>query len=309
MKMMRSAILKAAQSSWLREHASRYRFARRTVERFMPGEAAEDAIAAAMRLQGHGLHTILSHLGENVADRAEAEGVTKHYLDVLRRIRELELNSELSIKLTQLGFDLDFDFCLANFGKIADQVPQNSTVWVDMESSPYVDPTLDFCRRARKEHRNVGVCVQAYLFRTERDIEPLFAEGYAIRLVKGAYSEPPEIAFAKKADADENYFQLAQALLGTDARRAGVRAAIGTHDRKLIARICEWAAAHGLAKSELEFQMLYGIQSGEQLRLARDGYRSGVFICYGSYWFPWFMRRLAERPANVLFLARNLFAR
>jgi len=302
MNLMRSAILKASQSARLRERATRYRFMRRTVERFMPGENAA-------RLQQSGLGTILSHLGEGVADRAEAEGVTQHYLEVLDRIREFALASELSVKLTQLGLDIDFDFGLANFGKVAERVPRERTLWVDMEQSPYIDVTLDFCRRARRKHRNIGVCVQAYLFRTERDIESLIAEGAPVRLVKGAYSEPPEIAFAKKADVDENYFRLAQILLGADARAAGVRAAIGTHDRKLIRRIAEWAAGQGIAKSELEFQMLYGIQTAEQLRLAREGYRSGVFICYGSYWFPWFMRRLAERPANLAFLARNLFSR
>jgi proline dehydrogenase len=307
MKPLRTALLKASQSSWLRDHAPRYRFTRRTVERFMPGEDAEDALTAAGRLQQNGLHTILSHLGENVADRAEAEAVTQHYLEVLKRIRELGLGSELSIKLTQLGLDLDFDFCLANFDRIANEVPPNRTLWVDMEQSPYVDVILDFCRHARKKHRNVGVCVQAYLFRTERDIEQLIAEGSAVRLVKGAYNEPPEIAFAKKSDADENYFLLAQLLLSPESRRAGLRAALGTHDRKLINRITDWASARGITKDEVEFQMLYGIQSPEQLRLARAGFRSGVFICYGSHWFPWFMRRLAERPANVLFLARNFF--
>jgi proline dehydrogenase len=309
MKLMRIALLKASQSSWLRERAPQYRFTRRTVQRFMPGENAEDALAAAQRLEENGLQTILSHLGENVADRAEAEEVTQHYFRVLDRIHELRLQSELSIKLTQLGLDLDFDFCLDNFGRIAERVAPDKTLWVDMEQSPYVDVTLDFCRRARQSRRNVGVCVQAYLFRTEHDIESLIAGGCAVRLVKGAYSEPPEIAFAKKADVDENYFRLAQMLLGPAGRRAGVRGAIGTHDRRLIARICEWAAAQGMAKSETEFQMLYGIQTGEQLRLAREGYRSGVFICHGSHWFPWFMRRLAERPANALFLARNFFSR
>ncbi len=308
MKPIRTALLKASQSRWLRERLPRHRFARRTVDRFMPGENADDALAAAQHLEGNGLRTVLSHLGENVADRAEAEAVTEHYLEVLENIRERGLQSELSIKLTQLGFDLDPAFCLDNFLRIAAQVPHDKTLWIDMEQSPYVDPILDFARRARKTCPHVGVCVQAYLFRTERDIESLIAEGAAVRLVKGAYSEPPEIAFAKKADVDENYFRLARMLLEANARRAGVRAAIGTHDRKLIARICEWAAAQGMARDDLEFQMLYGIQSAEQSRLAREGYRSGVFICYGSYWFPWFMRRLAERPANLLFLARNLLS-
>lgn len=308
MKPLRTAFLKASQSPWLRDHLPRYRFTRRTVERFMPGENAEDALAAAQRLEKSGLHTILSHLGENVADRGEAEAVTQHYLDVLARIRELGLGSELSIKLTQLGLDLDSDFCLANFARVAAEVPSNRILWVDMEQSAYVDVILDFCRQARGTHRNVGVCVQAYLFRTERDIERLISEGSAIRLVKGAYNEPPEIAFAKKADADENYFRLAQVMLSPEARRACARAALGTHDRTLIRRITNWASSQGIPKDEFEFQMLYGIQSAEQLRLAREGFRSGVFICYGAHWFPWFMRRLAERPANVLFLARNLFS-
>lgn len=309
MKPLRSALLRASQSVWLRDRIPRYGFARRTVERFMPGENTENALAAAQQLERSGLHTILSHLGENVADRAEATAVTQHYLDVLEEVREQALGSELSIKLTQIGFDLDRESCLDNFLRIAMQVPRDKTVWIDMEQSPYVDPILDFARRARKAAPNVGVCLQAYLFRTERDVEALIAEGAAVRLVKGAYNEPPEIAFANKRDVDENYFRLTQTLLGVDARRAGVRTAIGTHDRKLIARICEWAESQGMAKSEIEFQMLYGIQTAEGLRLARGGYRSGTFICYGSYWFPWFMRRLAERPANLIFLARNLMSR
>lgn len=308
MKPLRNALLRASQSAWLRERIPRYGFARRTVERFMPGEDVEHALAAAQRLEQMGLDTILSHLGENVAHRAEATVVTQHYLEVLEKIRERRMRSELSIKLTQLGFDLDESFCLDNFLDIATEAPCEKTIWVDMEQSPYVDPILAFIRRARKTCPNIGACVQAYLFRTERDIEALIAEGVAIRLVKGAYNEPPEIAYARKADVDENYFRLTQMLLGPDARRARVRAVIGTHDRKLIARICEWAAAQGLVKSDLEFQMLYGIQSAEGLRLAREGYRSGTFICYGSYWFPWFMRRLAERPANLLFVARNMLS-
>jgi proline dehydrogenase len=308
MKPFRNALLKASQSAWLRERVPKYTFTRRTVERFMPGERAEDAIAAAQRLERSSLRTILSHLGENVSDRIAARDATQHYLDVLDQVAKLGLASELSLKLTQLGLDLDFDFCLENFGRIAERVAQDKTLWVDMEQSAYVDATLAFCRRARQSHHNVGVCVQAYLFRTQADIEPLIAEGCAVRLVKGAYSEPPEIAYAQKRDLDENYLRLAQALLGSEARRAGVRAAIGTHDRRLIAKICDWSSSQGIARNELEFQMLYGIQSAQPLRLVREGYRSGVFICYGSHWFPWFVRRLAERPANVLFLARNLFS-
>ena len=158
------------------------------------------------------------------------------------------------------------------------------------------------------KQRGLGVCVQAYLHRAEKDVESLIEMGAAVRLVKGAYSEPPEIAMARKNDVDENYFRLAQMLLSPQARSAGVRGVMATHDAKLISRIAEWAAAQGIAKTQLEFAMLYGIQRQEQLRLARGGYRTDVLISYGSFWFPWFMRRLAERPANILFLARNLFS-
>ena len=177
-----------------------------------------------------------------------------------------------------------------------------------MEQSAYTDATLRLYLRAREANANVGICVQAYLYRTEQDLEWLLGSGGAVRLVKGAYNEPAEIAFPKKKDVDENFFRLAQMLLGPEALRMGVRAAIGTHDLHLIARLTGWAAAQRIAKERLEFQMLYGIQRAEQTRLAREGYRSSVLINYGSYWFPWFMRRMAERPANVLFLARNMFS-
>jgi len=308
MSLMRRTILKASQSTWLRERAPRYGFFRRATRRFMPGETVEEALAAVRELANKNIGCVLTHLGENIADRAEAEGVTRHYLDVVGRIRAGNLPVEISVKLTQLGLDLDRELCFANLEKLIEHCPPEKTLWIDMEQSPYVDATLALYRRARKACKNVGVCVQAYLYRTERDLESLIPLGAAVRLVKGAYNEPSEIAFPKKADVDESYYRLATMLLNPDARRAGVRAAIATHDRTLIQRITGWAAAQGIAKSQLEFQMLYGIQRAEQLRLAQEGYRSAVLISYGTFWFPWFMRRLAERPANVLFLARNFFS-
>jgi proline dehydrogenase len=308
MSLMRRTILRASQSPWLRERAPRYAFFRRATRRFMPGETVEEALAAVRELGNKNIGCVLTHLGENIADRAEADGVARHYLDVLGKIRAGNLPVEISVKLTQLGLDLDCEFCFANLEKLIERCPPEKTLWIDMEQSPYVDATLALYRRARKAYKNVGVCVQAYLYRTERDLESLIPLGAAVRLVKGAYNEPSEIAFPKKADVDESYYRLATMLLNPDARRAGVRAAIATHDRTLIQRITGWAAAQGIAKSQLEFQMLYGIQRAEQLRLAQDGYRSAVLISYGTFWFPWFMRRLAERPANVLFLARNFFS-
>lgn len=308
MSLMRRSLLKASQSQWLRERAPRYGFMRRTVKRFMPGENIGDALIAAQTLASNGIGAILTHLGENITDRAEAEEVTKHYLNVLDRIRAANLPAEVSVKLTQLGLDLDAEFCYSNLVALIEHTPAEKTLWIDIEQSPYVDVTLELYRRARKAYPNVGVCVQAYLHRTEKDMDSLISIGSSVRLVKGAYNEPPEIAFPLKKDVDENYLHLAQRLLSPEARKMRVRAAMATHDRVLIKKIAEWSASQGIAKANLEFQMLYGIQRAEQLRLVREGYRCNVLISYGSFWFPWFMRRLAERPANVLFLARNFFS-
>lgn len=305
---MRRSLLKASQSQWLRERAPRYGFMRRTVTRFMPGENVEDALAAAQTLASNGIGAVLTHLGENITDREEAQEVTKHYLDVLDRIRAANLPAEVSVKLTQLGLDLDSEFCYSNLVALIEHTPTEKTLWIDIEQSPYVDVTLQLYHRARKAYANVGVCVQAYLFRTEKDLDALISIGASVRLVKGAYNEPAEIALPQKKDVDENYLHLAQRLLSPESRKMRVRAAMATHDRALIKKIVEWSASQGIAKANLEFQMLYGIQRAEQIRLAREGYRCNVLISYGSFWFPWFMRRLAERPANVLFLARNFFS-
>jgi proline dehydrogenase len=307
MSLMRRAILMASASPWMRKNAPRYGFLRRTVTRFMPGENIDDALAAARQLAKKQVATVVTHLGENIEDRAEAESVTLHYLDVLQRISAAGLPTEVSVKLTQLGLDLDREFCFSNLARLIEATPPDKTLWIDMEQSPYVDVTLEIYLRARNAYANAGVCVQAYLYRTQKDLDSLIAIGAAVRLVKGAYSEPAEIAYAKKKDVDVSYMELAKRLLSPEARRAGVRAAIATHDRTLIASLIEWAVVQGIPKNRLEFQMLYGIQRSEQLRLAQEGYRSAVLISYGTFWYPWFMRRLAERPANVLFLARNFF--
>jgi proline dehydrogenase len=306
--LMRRSILMASQSPWMREHAPRFGFMRRTVTRFMPGEDVQDALSAARSLTAKGLRTVFTHLGENVAVRSEAEFVTQHYRTVIDRIRAAGLGTEISVKLTQLGLDLDPKFCYENLIALLEYTPPDKTLWIDIEQSPYVDVTLELYRRARKSYANVGVCLQAYLFRTEKDLDSLIPMGAAIRLVKGAYNEPAEIAYPAKKDVDENYLHLAQRLLSPEARRARVRAVMATHDRPLIAKLIEWTISQGVPKDKVEFQMLYGIQRAEQLRLAQAGYPSGVLIAYGTFWYPWFMRRLAERPANVLFLARHFFS-
>lgn len=308
MSVMRSALLLASQNAWLRDHATKYRFVRGAVSRFMPGEDLGDALTAAQTLERKGLRTILTHLGENIADAAEARSVTEHYLEVLRQIRERKLGTEISVKPTQLGLDLSAELCFTNLKSLIARERPESIVWIDMEASQYVDATLELYRRALAFAPNVGICLQAYLHRTTQDFENLLPLRPSIRLVKGAYKEPPAIALPRKAEVDANYFALAQRMLAAKAEGQCPRIACGTHDVALIRRITDFAAGRGLAKSEVEIQMLFGIQRGEQERLANAGYRSGVLVSYGSYWYPWFVRRLAERPANLWFLVRNVFA-
>lgn len=308
MSVVRTALLAASQNVWLRERAAKYSFVRRSVARFMPGERLEDALGAAEALQRKKIGAVLTHLGENVADRVEAQQVAEHYVEVLKRIQAQGLATEISVKLTQLGLDLSEELCFEHVKAIIAQERAERTVWIDMESSNYVEATLRIYRRALGMFPNVGICLQAYLYRTEKDVEDLLGMRPAVRLVKGAYREAAEIAFPKKADVDANYFELAKKLLVAQAEGKCFRAAFATHDVALIGRIAEFAARREMAKSAVEVQMLYGIQRAEQERLAGEGYRSGVLVAYGSYWYPWFVRRLAERPANLWFMLRNVFA-
>ena len=305
---MRSLLLAAARNQWLREHATRYSFVRGTVSRFMPGETLDAALAAAESLRSKKIGTVFTHLGENVKDRAESQQVTEHYLEVLKRIRASGLQAEISVKLTQLGLDLSPDLCFEHLKAIIERAQKDSIVWVDMEASNYVDATLDLYRRALTAHPNVGICLQAYLHRTKDDLAKLLPLRPSIRLVKGAYDEPPEIAFARKQDVDESYFELGKQMLRAKKENRCVRAAFGTHDVALMRRLADFAAAEGFGKKDFEVQMLYGIQRAEQERLASEGCTSIVLVAYGSYWYPWFVRRLAERPANLWFMVRNVFA-
>ncbi len=308
MSVMRSMLLAASQNSWLRKRASRYKFVRRSVSRFMPGEEIEDALAAAKALESKRIGGVLTHLGENIQDIREAEDVTSNYLSALRKIREAGLRTEISVKLTQLGLDQSADLCFGYLKKILEQEDAGKTVWIDMEASPYVDATLEVYRKAVVEFPRTGVCLQAYLYRTKKDLEDLFALKPSVRLVKGAYKESAEIAFPAKKDVDESYFSLAQEMLRAQREGRMVRAAFGTHDVALIRRLSDFASQEGLPKQSLEIQMLYGIQRAVQERLAAEGYRSAVLVSYGDYWYPWFVRRLAERPANLWFMLKNLFA-
>ena len=309
MTATRALILAAAQNQWLKERASRYTFVRKSVSRFMPGEALSDAVAAALDLSRRSLGSAFTHLGENIADAVEADSVVDHYLKVLDRIREENLPTEISVKPTQLGLDLSEELCERNLRRLLLAANPERTVWIDMESTPYVDPTLRIYRRVLADHPNTGVCLQAYLHRTGSDVDQLLPRKPSIRLVKGAYREAANLAAQKKTEIDDNYLSLAQKFFAE--RKAGNlrRAIFATHDGPLIEKITDTAAKEGLQRNDVEVQMLYGIQRALQERLARDGYCSSVLIAYGTHWYAWFMRRLAERPANVWLVLKNLSAR
>jgi proline dehydrogenase len=307
MGLIRAALLAGSESAWLREKAVRRPVVQRAVSRFMPGERLEDALAAAAAARGAGLGAVLTRLGESVRDEAEAEAVTRHYLEVLDRVGDPGQPCEISVKPTQLGLDIDPALCAANVRSLVERArAAGNFVWIDMEQTRYTDATLRLCLEMRALGPHVGVCVQAYLRRTPADVEALIAGGAGIRLVKGAYREPAALAFPAKRDVDARYLDLAKRLLANGVRGAGVRAVFGTHDPRLLDAIPAHAAAQG-GDAACEFHMLYGIQRAAQERLARAGHRVSVLVSYGSYWFPWYMRRLAERPANVLFVVKSLF--
>jgi proline dehydrogenase len=300
MDPLRGGLLWAAGNATLREHLPRFRAVRKTVARFMPGETAEAGLDAARLLASEGLAVTFTLLGENVDDLSQATAAAGAYLRLLDMVDELGLDAEVSVKLTQLGFDLEPDATMVHMERLADRsADMGRTVWIDMESSTYVDGTIDLYASLLARSPNSGLCMQAYLRRTWDDVQKLAPLGPSIRLVKGAYREPKEIAFHEKALIDESYFRLASHL-ATSARRL----ALGTHDTDLVARI---EAAIPGGRDTFEVAMLYGIRSDEQRRLVREAYTVRTLIAYGPYWYPWFMRRIAEKPiANTLLALRNL---
>jgi proline dehydrogenase len=308
MSVMRKVLLAMSTSPFLREQATRRTFVRKSVSAFMPGEKVEDALQAAATLKPQGINTILTRLGEGVTTLDEAERVTQHYLDVLDKVKAAGLDAQISVKPTQLGLDLDAEQCQKNLDRICEKAERlgNVPVWIDMENSPYVDPTLKLFRKSKERYKGVGVAIQAYLYRTSKDVESLIPPGPAIRIVKGAYLESAEVAYPKKSDVDESFYTLCCRLMAADARKSGTLLHIATHDPALIDRLSVFIDANKVPSSAYEFAMLYGIQRNQQLRLAKEGRRIRVLISYGEYWFPWYMRRLAERPANVTFVLKNL---
>jgi proline dehydrogenase len=305
MGLARNLLLWGSRNHWLESQVRRRAFVRRAVRRFMPGEDLDAAVAAAAELKARGLGTILTQLGEAIADRAEAGAVRDHYVQVLARIRKRALPALISVKPTQLGLDLDAGTCADAIADLAARAAPD-LVFIDMEDSGYVDPTIALFRRVRERRENVGLCLQAYLRRTPADLAALLPLNPAIRIVKGAYAEPTDRAFPRKADVDATYLTLAIRLIEHAAAHGAPAPVLGTHDLTLIAACQERAATAGLDRQACEVHMLYGIRTREQERLVREGYAVRVLISYGPAWFRWYMRRLAERPANIWFVVKSV---
>jgi proline dehydrogenase len=303
---MRRVFLWAARNRWLKERLPGLPFMRRAVRRFMPGESLEDALAAALPLQAAGIGTMYTRLGENLEDLAAADEVAAHYLDAIDKIVAAGITGEVSVKPTQLGLDLDADVCLGHLVRIAEHAAAaGSYLWIDMEGSAYTEATIALYEKLRATQPKTGICLQAYLRRTAADLERLLPLDPAIRLVKGAYDEKESIAYRDRRSVDSNFAGVAVRFL-LDGRDRPIRLGLGTHDVALIEQIREQVGAAGIGRDAFEVEMLYGIRTDQQFRLAKAGYRVQALIAYGEHWYPWYMRRLAERPANVWFVLRQM---
>ncbi|MEW6195735.1 MAG: proline dehydrogenase family protein [Bacteroidota bacterium] len=307
MSLPRNILLWMSENRWMKERVPKFGFVKKAVKKFMPGETEEAALDAANQFSLIGIPSVFTKLGENISQISEAYAVRDHYLQLIDKIADRKLDIEISLKLTQLGFDLSEEETFKNFTAIASKAKEklNNTVFIDMESSAYTQRTIDFYKRIKMTHTNTGICLQAYLLRTDQDISDLMEFNPAIRIVKGAYKEPGDTVFKKKILVDDNFFLCARDLMKYPSNN--VRAIFATHDEKLIKRIIEETERNGIGKSKYEFQMLYGIKTTLQKKLAKDGYKFRVLIAYGESWYPWYMRRLAERPANIWFVLKNLF--
>jgi proline dehydrogenase len=300
--MLRSTLLKLSNSqrfaNWVTSNGSTRRMARR----FVAGETLDEAIAAARECNRAGMLASLDYLGENVATTSDAQRARDAYFEIFDRIAREKLQANVSCKLTQLGLDLSLEFCEGLVMSVVERaVGYDNFLRVDMEGSAYTQRTIELVKHIRARNPAVGTVIQAYLYRSEGDIRDLLGYGCRIRLCKGAYKESAAVAFEKKRDVDANYIRLMQVLL-----LSGFYHGIATHDPRMIGETIRWAAANKISKDDFEFQMLYGIRTDLQRQLVRDGYRIRIYIPYGLDWFPYFMRRLAERPANLAFFARNL---
>jgi proline dehydrogenase len=303
--LTRSALIYLSRQEGLKDFAARFSLFKKLTTRFIAGESIDEAVAAIREVNAHGCSASFDHLNESVSSIAETEAEVREYLDVLRRIDETGIKSNVSIKLTQFGLEIDPELAYRNARRVVeDAARRGNFVRVDMEASNVTQATIDVFKRLRAEFglNDVGIVLQSYLYRTVDDARDLLKIPARIRLCKGAYNEPPEVAYPNKKDVDDNYIRVMQLLLSS-----GIYHGIATHDPRMIDATLEFAKREGVSKDAFEFQMLYGIRRDLQEQLPRDGYGMRVYVPYGKHWYPYFMRRLAERPANIWFVLKNLF--
>ncbi len=298
----KSAFLSLSKSDRFKTFLTRFQSFNNVTRRFVAGEDLADAVEAIRVLNQKGISASFDHLGESITSEAATREEVNEYVRVLDSIEENKLDSNVSVKLTQLGLDVSQELCYSNTRRIVESAAAYSNfVRIDMEESPKTDATLEIFKRLRNEFENVGIVIQAYLYRSVKDIEELLKIGARIRLCKGAYNEPAAVAFPEKADVDANYSKLTKLLL-----TSGIYHGLATHDENMIAAAEQFARELAIASDKFEFQMLYGIRRDLQEKLVREGYRMRVYVPYGRYWYPYFMRRLAERPANIWFVLQNM---
>lgn len=300
---MRSIFLFLSRQRHLRRWVETSRLAQRLSARFVAGPTLDDALRVGRRINNEGIVLTLDHLGESVTSLGEAAQARDVYLRALTAIHEHGVRGNVSLKLTQFGLDLSADACRANVAQLVERAASlTGFVRIDMESSQYTDRTLGLVEDLYAQYGSVGTVIQAYLYRSRKDIERLCARRIRVRLCKGAYLEPASVAFARKADVDRNYLDLMRLLLDQSDQPA-----IATHDERIIDQTKAYAARKGIGRDRFEFQMLYGIRRDLQRRLVAEGYRLRLYVPFGKAWYPYLMRRLAERPANLFFLARHFF--
>ena len=300
----RSALIFLSQQEGLKDFATRFRPFKKLTTRFVAGETIEEAVAAIRKINTAGCSASFDHLNESVGSAAETEAEVTEYLQILEQIDATGINSNVSIKLSQFGLEIDPELASRNARMVVeDAARRGNFVRIDMEGSKVTQATIDIFKRMRGEFglNDVGIVLQSYLYRTYEDARELLKLRARIRICKGAYSEPPEVAYPDKKDVDENYLRVMKLLLSS-----GVYHGIATHDPKMIDATIKFAQQEGIGKEAFEFQMLYGVRRDLQTQLARDGYNMRVYVPYGKHWYPYFMRRLAERPANIWFVMKNL---
>jgi proline dehydrogenase len=302
--MLGKALLWASTNPLLAERLPQYAFVRRATRRFLAGETLDEALNEASRLADDSITGTTTLLGEDLAGEEEADGVLEHYLGALQSIGDRDLDVEISVKPTQLGLAFSADRTQERIVSLAEA--SRRPVWIDMESSEHVDATLDVYKSVLAKHPGTGLCLQSYLYRTQNDLEALLPLDPSIRLVKGAYNEPASVAYPKKGEVDQNFVQLTGLLMRARAAGGKGRPVIGTHDPRMVGEANRLAYELNLKKGNYEFAMLYGIDRAQQRRLVRGGHAMRVQLSYGPLWFPWYMRRLAERPANVFFVLKQL---